>query len=209
MIGSGLLKRVRLIKRKRLAGLLISGFLFSLFWTNTGITRAWIFRQISHNYTAWNWKYLSSLSESIEKRNVSNTTPNQMKNETSESGSVYNRTGISCAAIFRGNKNEARRAEEYMKTTTRAVIWTAERYRQSTSNCTRFKLKRGYITEPRSTEEAEFPIAFSILMYKDYEQTERLLRAIYHPQNFYCIHPDARAKERSARNIKVYCSLFR
>ena len=42
--------------------------------------------------------------------------------------------------------------------------------------------------EPLSQEAANFPLAFSILMYKDVFQVERLLRAIYMPQNYYCIH---------------------
>jgi len=44
-----------------------------------------------------------------------------------------------------------------------------------------------------SSEEAEFPLAFSIAMYRDVEQTERLLRAIYQPQNLYCIHVDTKS----------------
>ena len=40
-------------------------------------------------------------------------------------------------------------------------------------------------------EAEEFPIAFSILYYKDLVQVERLLRAIYRPNNVYCLHMDA------------------
>ena len=32
----------------------------------------------------------------------------------------------------------------------------------------------------------------SIAMYKDVEQAERLLRAIYQPQNIYCFHIDTK-----------------
>ncbi|ESO84451.1 hypothetical protein LOTGIDRAFT_179636 [Lottia gigantea] len=42
-------------------------------------------------------------------------------------------------------------------------------------------------------EEAKFPLAFSIMMYKDANQVEELLRAIYRPHNYYCIHVDAKA----------------
>ena len=45
-------------------------------------------------------------------------------------------------------------------------------------------------------------------MYKDYEQTERLLRAIYRPQNFYCIHPDARAKKEVHETLKSIVRCF-
>ena len=59
--------------------------------------------------------------------------------------------------------------------------------------CSTYKKQREYITEPISPEEASFPIAFSILMYKDAGQVERLLRAIYRPQNTYCIHVDKKS----------------
>ena len=34
---------------------------------------------------------------------------------------------------------------------------------------------------------------FSISSFRDIEQTERLLRSIYHPQNLYCIHIDTKS----------------
>ena len=34
---------------------------------------------------------------------------------------------------------------------------------------------------------------FSILFYKDLDQVVRLLRAIYRPQNYYCLHIDKKA----------------
>ncbi|XP_045214018.2 N-acetyllactosaminide beta-1,6-N-acetylglucosaminyl-transferase-like [Mercenaria mercenaria] len=42
--------------------------------------------------------------------------------------------------------------------------------------------------------EYAFPMAFSILVYRDIEQVERLLRLIYRPHNFYCIHLDNKMK---------------
>lgn len=48
---------------------------------------------------------------------------------------------------------------------------------------------------PLSWEEFRYPIAFSILVYTEIEMAERLLRAIYRPQNYYCIHVDAKSEE--------------
>ena len=45
-------------------------------------------------------------------------------------------------------------------------------------------------------------IVFSILMYKDVEQTERLLRAIYRPQNVYCIHVDKKSADVIYRSVE-------
>ena len=50
--------------------------------------------------------------------------------------------------------------------------------------------------------EAAFPLAFSVLMYKDIEQVERLLRAIYRPQNIYCIHVDKKTDNKIYRAME-------
>uniref|UniRef100_K1RB74 Beta-1,3-galactosyl-O-glycosyl-glycoprotein beta-1,6-N-acetylglucosaminyltransferase 4 n=1 Tax=Magallana gigas TaxID=29159 RepID=K1RB74_MAGGI len=44
-------------------------------------------------------------------------------------------------------------------------------------------------------EERNFPIAYSILVYKSPEQFEILLRSIYRPQNMYCVHVDRKTVE--------------
>ena len=46
-------------------------------------------------------------------------------------------------------------------------------------------------------EEISFPLAFSILMHDQPEQTLRLLSIIYRPHNVYCIHVDAGANAYS------------
>ena len=76
---------------------------------------------------------------------------------------------------------------------------------ENIDNCVEFRKERGYIEHPLSQEELDFSIAFGILVYKDVEQVERLLRAIYRPQHFYCFHVDNKTKAepiyRSLRNI--------
>ena len=62
-----------------------------------------------------------------------------------------------------------------------------------TSDCPNFIRSRRYIQEPLSQLEADFPIAYTIAVYKDIEQAERLLRLLYMPQNLYCIHIDISA----------------
>jgi len=59
-----------------------------------------------------------------------------------------------------------------------------------------------------SSEEAEFPLAFSIAMFTDVEQTERLLRAIYQPQNHYCIHVDTKSSLLIHRAIAAIARCF-
>lgn len=48
---------------------------------------------------------------------------------------------------------------------------------------------------PASRSELEFPIAFTISVYKSAQLLEKLLQAIYMPQNLYCIHVDLKSSE--------------
>ncbi|KAM9285958.1 N-acetyllactosaminide beta-1,6-N-acetylglucosaminyl-transferase [Cariama cristata] len=61
------------------------------------------------------------------------------------------------------------------------------------SSCTEYIAQNHYITSTLSAEEAAFPIAYIMTVHKDFETFERLFRAVYMPQNVYCIHVDAKA----------------
>lgn len=74
--------------------------------------------------------------------------------------------------------------------------------------CQNFKMLRKYITKPLSTEEAEFPIAYIINVYHHFSQLEHLLRAIYHPQNYYCIHVDAKSDDIFKTAVENLASCF-
>ena len=64
---------------------------------------------------------------------------------------------------------------------------------EASKNCGVFRERRGYLQSPMSQSEADFPIAFSLVVHKGAGLVERLLRAIYRPQNFYCVHVDSKA----------------
>ena len=104
----------------------------------------------------------------------------------------YKRTNpeaeINCNSVVAGDIDTIKDAtDRYMwHTRTRARNDSFEKI----DNCVEFRKERGYIEHPLSQEELDFSIAFGILVYKDVEQVERLLRAIYRPQHFYCIHVD-------------------
>ena len=99
---------------------------------------------------------------------------------------------VNCPAMIAGEKEAIVEGKRYMYGN-KAYRTPAQDIIDLTENCEDFKKLRGYYTIPLSQEEFEFPIAFSILMYKDVGQVERLLRAIYHPQNYYCINIDGKA----------------
>uniref|UniRef100_A0A3P8WQR1 Glucosaminyl (N-acetyl) transferase family member 7 n=1 Tax=Cynoglossus semilaevis TaxID=244447 RepID=A0A3P8WQR1_CYNSE len=60
-------------------------------------------------------------------------------------------------------------------------------------NCYNLTRELHFITRPLSREEEDYPMAFIITIHKELEVFVRLLRAIYMPQNVYCIHVDAKA----------------
>ena len=62
-------------------------------------------------------------------------------------------------------------------------------------SCDNFLHASDYIRKPLNSQDDGFPIAYSIVMYKDPEQVERLLHAIYRPQNHYCIHVDSKVSK--------------
>src|SRR6185436_5793322 len=74
--------------------------------------------------------------------------------------------------------------------------------------CNAFMKLRKYMAKPASLEEENFPIAFSILMFQDVEQFERLLRAIYRPQNYYCVHVDKKSDTTINDAVNSIASCF-
>ena len=44
-----------------------------------------------------------------------------------------------------------------------------------------------------SSDEKTFPIAYILIVYTNPQQIVRFLKAVYRPQNLYCIHPDIRS----------------
>lgn len=50
-----------------------------------------------------------------------------------------------------------------------------------------------FITSPLSLEEKRYPLAFILTVHHELELFVRLLRAIYMPQNVYCVHVDSKA----------------
>lgn len=55
---------------------------------------------------------------------------------------------------------------------------------------------------------ANFPIAFSILVYNNVEQFERFLHVLYEPTNVYCIHIDAKSSDTIKRAIMSIVNCF-
>ncbi|KAJ8315953.1 hypothetical protein KUTeg_005967 [Tegillarca granosa] len=112
-------------------------------------------------------------------------------------------TDIDCVKILNQN------SEEIEKAKTRLYRHGQPDYQKLLSfGCNHFKSERGYITNSLTFEEEYFPIAYSIVVFKDEAQVERLLRAIYRPQNFYCIHIDIKSSNSFHKIIRNISSCF-
>ena len=110
--------------------------------------------------------------------------------------------GKVCANLIAGDASEVNRSLAYMVKHPRKEL-VPEAYPAYTRDCEWFTKQAGFITKSTTREEKDFPIAFSVLVFKDVEQVEMLLRAIYRPHNVYCIHIDKKSPIVFVRAIKA------
>ncbi|XP_062986432.1 N-acetyllactosaminide beta-1,6-N-acetylglucosaminyl-transferase isoform X1 [Elgaria multicarinata webbii] len=75
-------------------------------------------------------------------------------------------------------------------------------------NCLDYVNQSHYITQTLSAEEAAFPLAYIVTLHKDFDTFERLFRAIYMPQNVYCVHVDKKAAGKFKREVKKLLGCF-
>ncbi|XP_013916546.1 PREDICTED: beta-1,3-galactosyl-O-glycosyl-glycoprotein beta-1,6-N-acetylglucosaminyltransferase [Thamnophis sirtalis] len=117
---------------------------------------------------------------------------------------------VNCSKILEGDKEEIEKVKlELLKVSFRRTPkMTPNDYINMTVDCASFIKKRKYIMEPLSQEEAEFPIAYSIVAYHKINMLEGLLRTIYAPQNYYCIHVDKKSPESFLAAVKSIASCF-
>ncbi|KAM4029377.1 N-acetyllactosaminide beta-1,6-N-acetylglucosaminyl-transferase-like isoform 1-T1 [Anomaloglossus baeobatrachus] len=98
-----------------------------------------------------------------------------------------------CDALFNGQKSEFEPTE----------LNSYER-----SNCEEYRKQNHYITAPLSAEEAGFPLAYMMTVHKEFNTFERLFRAIYMPQNIYCIHVDAKSSADYLQAVDDFVNCF-
>ncbi|KAK7489420.1 hypothetical protein BaRGS_00019364 [Batillaria attramentaria] len=108
--------------------------------------------------------------------------------------------GLNCSRVWLGDQKEISRGQRELKDTTEARRPPGF-YANVTRNCSAYARETGYIWNA-SREEESFPLAFSILLYKDVEQVERLLRAVYRPHNVYCLHVDLKASPQVMADVR-------
>lgn len=116
---------------------------------------------------------------------------------------------LNCHRLFHDDQSRERAiATQYQKYRNLTNSIGARELIDWTSNCEKFRSDRKYIMKPVSPEEEDFGIAYSLLMYKDAGQVERLLRAIYRPTNYYCIHVDVKSPPIIHQSMRQLASCF-
>ncbi|XP_077938941.1 beta-1,3-galactosyl-O-glycosyl-glycoprotein beta-1,6-N-acetylglucosaminyltransferase 3-like [Gasterosteus aculeatus] len=114
-----------------------------------------------------------------------------------------------CLAIISGD-TEGRRGEleVLLASRKRRSILSEDFYLNVTKDCPAYIEKRGFITAPLSEEEDHFPIAYSMVIHEKIEMFERLLRAVYTPQNIYCVHVDQKSSKGFQKAVEAIISCF-
>lgn len=115
-----------------------------------------------------------------------------------------------CYKILQGDPDEIKHAKilTITKGFKNVTLITNEQYVKQTKDCGKFLRTRKYLPFPLSEEEEAFPVAYSIVMHHKVQNFERLLRSVYSPQNFYCIHVDKKAPESTMRAVRGIVSCF-
>ncbi|XP_071201577.1 beta-1,3-galactosyl-O-glycosyl-glycoprotein beta-1,6-N-acetylglucosaminyltransferase 3-like [Salvelinus alpinus] len=115
-----------------------------------------------------------------------------------------------CSAIIKGDlkgidKEQLRRL---LKTKNKPTFLSEAFYHDVTRNCKTYVTDRGFVMMPLSVEERDFPIAYSMVVHEKIEMFERLLRAVYTPQNVYCVHVDQKSSEEFKTAVKAIVTCF-
>ncbi|XP_034735024.1 beta-1,3-galactosyl-O-glycosyl-glycoprotein beta-1,6-N-acetylglucosaminyltransferase 3 [Etheostoma cragini] len=114
-----------------------------------------------------------------------------------------------CSAIISGDvEGRQGELEVLLASRKRRHRLSEDFYLNMTEDCPSYIKNRGFLTAPLSQEEKDFPIAYSMVIHDKIEMFERLLRAVYTPQNIYCVHVDQKSSEEFLKAVEAIVSCF-
>ncbi|XP_011886660.1 PREDICTED: N-acetyllactosaminide beta-1,6-N-acetylglucosaminyl-transferase, isoform B isoform X3 [Cercocebus atys] len=87
-------------------------------------------------------------------------------------------------------------------------LWKNKLMIHEKSSCKEYLTQSHYITAPLSKEEDDFPLAYIMVIHHHFDTFARLFRAIYMPQNIYCIHVDEKATTEFKDAVEQLLSCF-
>lgn len=193
-------------------------FLLSYFFTDN--TPDIVFRNNGHHLIRWDTERLDELARARQQKRVdcSALYLNDRVSVTravaiakvlaAEEEKIHGRNRSDLQEKVREDAPALRVQSEVKKWTAEFTKLTEDWYLNATQNCQRFRRSRGYVMSSLTKEEEEFPIAYSILVFKDVEMVERLLRSIYRPQNSYCIHVDIKSDPKFFNAVTAIARCF-
>ncbi|EDL06607.1 mCG2578 [Mus musculus] len=109
-----------------------------------------------------------------------------------------------CSALFDGKK-AAPQIAQFCKPPQNSEVPARLR---TPGNCSRLARGLHFITRPLSAEEGNFSLAYVIHAPRELVMFVRLLRAIYAPQNVYCIHSDENAPKKFKSAMQTFVDCF-
>ncbi|XP_023567852.1 N-acetyllactosaminide beta-1,6-N-acetylglucosaminyl-transferase isoform X3 [Octodon degus] len=86
--------------------------------------------------------------------------------------------------------------------------WRAKLIISENPSCEEYLTQSHYITAPLSQEEVEFPLAYIMVVHHHFDTFARLFRAIFMPQNIYCVHVDEKATAEFKGAVEQLLSCF-
>ncbi|CAG5103746.1 Oidioi.mRNA.OKI2018_I69.chr1.g917.t1.cds [Oikopleura dioica] len=113
-----------------------------------------------------------------------------------------------CEALIREDEHELLRIKKYQSSNKIDSLSLPDGAISSfihSKGCSEFVNSRNYRF---LSSNADFPLAYSLVLHKNPGQAERLLRAIYSPDNVYCLHIDAKAPEDVFEDFEALASCF-
>ncbi|CAD5118880.1 DgyrCDS7553 [Dimorphilus gyrociliatus] len=121
--------------------------------------------------------------------------------------SIEHQGTIKCSRVMKNDEQEINKAESLHIERPGKIPVPLETYQWWLSRCKDFRRARGYV-EVATEQEEKWPLAFSLSIYRDFEQAERLLRAIWRPHNIYCIHIDVKSPLIFHRTVRALAKCF-
>ena len=86
--------------------------------------------------------------------------------------SLYRQNNVNCSALFLNVPSEKLKSKRYHETHQK-IPRNSTFYFEAAQNCTRFQEDRSYIMDSLTEKEKDFPIAYSIVLYRETELFER------------------------------------
>ena len=135
----------------------------------------------------------------------------EVKNILFDRARKFRESRVNCSAYIHGNKGEILRGRLLSKklrlnlTETNTTLYN---YLNETRNCSKFAANNGFLNHYITSEERNFPVAFSVLTYKDIEMLVRMLASFFRPQHYFCIHVDQKASKPFRKVVQAISNCF-